>query len=167
MRQTYDILSCLGDIGGLTDCLLLASQLFLYPFTSYSLQTFLLSRLFRMQPLKTHVDYQINMSNLKKSSAKGAETMNQRKEIFIGQFASGHSSDLLNVKKLVDHIKRNFQQMLSFGRKKFCMHMLLSIFGCCEKNQSGKLSHRRYNWFLNKSKSIITKELDLKKFLTR
>ena len=54
MRETYDVLSWLGDIGGLTDCLIIIAKFILKPFTSFGLKTFLLSGLFRLQPLKTH-----------------------------------------------------------------------------------------------------------------
>ena len=80
MRETYDILSWLGDVGGLTDCLLLIGKFILKPFTSYSLQTFLLSGLFRMQPLNTHTEYQKNMSSMRESDNN---SMLQRKNVFL------------------------------------------------------------------------------------
>ena len=80
MRETYDILSWLGDVGGLTDCLLLIGKFILKPFTSYSLQTFLLSGLFRMQPLNTHNEYQQTMTSMRESNNN---SKSQRKEVFL------------------------------------------------------------------------------------
>ena len=53
-RQTYDFLTYLGDIGGLTDALLLLGKFFMAPFTGFSLQSILLRRLFRMLPSQSH-----------------------------------------------------------------------------------------------------------------
>ena len=80
MRETYDVLSWLGDVGGLTDCLLLIGKIILKPFTSYSLQTFLLSGLFRMQPLNTHLEYQTSLKTMRLSN-KNSDS--QRKDVFL------------------------------------------------------------------------------------
>ena len=37
MRETYDVLSWLGDIGGLTDCLLIIAKFIIKPFTNFGL----------------------------------------------------------------------------------------------------------------------------------
>ena len=80
MRETYDVLSFLGDVGGLTDCLLLIGKIILKPFTSYSLQTFLLSGLFRMQPLNTHNEYQKTMTSMRESNNN---SKSQQKDAFL------------------------------------------------------------------------------------
>ena len=49
-RETYDFLTWLGDIGGLTDALFYIGLFILKPYTIYNLQRILLSGLFRMLP---------------------------------------------------------------------------------------------------------------------
>ena len=49
-RQTYDILSWLGDLGGLVDALYYVTQALMIPYTSYALRSSLLRMLFRLQP---------------------------------------------------------------------------------------------------------------------
>ena len=96
MRETYGVLSWLGDIGGLTDCLLLLGRLLLKPFTSFSLQTFLLSGLFRLQPLKTHKQLIDSLQDLKSDlnrsrkdkHAAEIDEKEKRKDLFIRQFKS-------------------------------------------------------------------------------
>jgi len=53
-RETYGILEWLGDIGGLTDALILLGQFFLMPFNKFNLSSFLLTNLFRYQPSAIH-----------------------------------------------------------------------------------------------------------------
>ena len=48
-RQTYSLLDWLGDIGGLTDALLLILKIILYPYTVFTQRRFLLTNLFRFQ----------------------------------------------------------------------------------------------------------------------
>ena len=47
-RSTYDMLTWIGDIGGLTDALLLMLEFMLMPFMTFNLKSFLLTTLFRM-----------------------------------------------------------------------------------------------------------------------
>ena len=49
-RSTYDILDCLGDIGGLTDALVLIFRLIMMPVTTFNLKSFLLTIMFRLVP---------------------------------------------------------------------------------------------------------------------
>ena len=49
-RQTYDVLSWLGDLGGLIDALYYTIYFLLSPYTSYRLKSKMLRGLFRMQP---------------------------------------------------------------------------------------------------------------------
>lgn len=49
-RSTYDVLSWLGDIGGLVDCLLLIGRMFLLPMTTFNMHSILLTYLFRLVP---------------------------------------------------------------------------------------------------------------------
>lgn len=49
-RETYDLLSWLGDLGGLIDALYYVIFFFLKPFTTFRLSNLLLSSLFRMLP---------------------------------------------------------------------------------------------------------------------
>lgn len=53
-RQTYDVSTYLGDIGGLASILFMIGQVLIKPYNSFGLQTFLLTRLFRLQPSSTH-----------------------------------------------------------------------------------------------------------------
>ena len=53
-RQTYDFLTYLGDIGGLTDALHLLGKFLISPFSSFSLQSVLLGSLFRLLPSHPH-----------------------------------------------------------------------------------------------------------------
>ena len=48
-RQTYDLLTWLGDIGGLTDALLIIFGAFMRPFTEWNLSSLLLAKLFRIE----------------------------------------------------------------------------------------------------------------------
>ena len=63
-------------------------------------------------------------------------------------------------------MKRNFTQMLVIDRRKFWKHLILSLINCCRKKNK-KSSHDRYKWYLKKSKKTMTKDMDLRKFLTR
>ena len=47
-RSTYDVLTWIGDIGGLTDALVLLLEFILMPFMSFNLKSFLMTYLFRM-----------------------------------------------------------------------------------------------------------------------
>ena len=49
-RETYDLLTWLGDVGGIADALYLLGNIILMPFTAYSFQSNLLSRMFRLLP---------------------------------------------------------------------------------------------------------------------
>lgn len=53
-RETYDVLSWLGDIGGLIDALYYISNLILKPFSQFMLQSMLLRSLFRVQDPGVH-----------------------------------------------------------------------------------------------------------------
>ena len=59
----------MGDLGGLIEALSLIGKVFLKPFTSFRLQSFLLSSLFRMLPnqAKIKVDEQKLDASVKKS----------------------------------------------------------------------------------------------------
>ena len=70
----------------------------------------------------------------------------------------------MDIKKIITHMKRNFRQMASIDRQRFWMHIILTLRNCCKKKSN---SHSRYNWYLRKSESMITKELDLRKHLKR
>ena len=63
-------------------------------------------------------------------------------------------------------MKRNFTEMIAIGRRKYWQHLIGSLINCCRK-KSKDSSHNRYKWYLRKSESAITKEMDLRKFLTR
>ena len=52
-RETYDLLSWLGDIGGLIDALKYAVQFLLAPYAAFNAKSTLLKSLFRMKP---HLD---------------------------------------------------------------------------------------------------------------
>ena len=56
--------------------------------------------------------------------------------------------------------------MLAIDRRDFWKYILLSLINCCGK-KSKNSSHNRYKWYLRKSQSTVTKEMDLRKFLTR
>ena len=45
-RSTYSILECLGDIGGLVECIYYGCYCLLFPFTKFALDSKLLSNLF-------------------------------------------------------------------------------------------------------------------------
>ena len=47
-RSTYDFLTWMSDIGGLTDAILLLAEIIIAPFTVFNLKSFLLNSLFRM-----------------------------------------------------------------------------------------------------------------------
>ena len=49
-RETYDLLSWLGDIGGLIDALKYAVQFIMAPYAAFSAKSTLLKSLFRMKP---------------------------------------------------------------------------------------------------------------------
>ena len=49
-RNTYDMLSYLGDVGGLTDMLFLIAQLIMKPFTGFTYSSTLLAMMFRLLP---------------------------------------------------------------------------------------------------------------------
>ena len=55
-RQTYDVLSWLGDLGGLIDALYYIIYFLLSPYTSYRLKSKILRGLFRMQPHQENDD---------------------------------------------------------------------------------------------------------------
>ena len=63
-------------------------------------------------------------------------------------------------------MKQNFKTMLAIDRRQYWKYIVLSLISCCRK-KSKDSSHNRYKWFLQKSESSITKEMDLRKFLTR
>ena len=46
-RQTYDVLSLVGDVGGLVDGLLYVGAFLMWPYSTYKLRAYLLSSLFR------------------------------------------------------------------------------------------------------------------------
>ena len=56
--------------------------------------------------------------------------------------------------------------MLAIDRRQFWKYLLLSMINCCRKKDKDS-SHNRYKWYLRKSQSTVTKEMDLRKFLTR
>ena len=56
MRGTYDVLSFVGDVGGLADGLLMLINFILSPYTSFKLKSYLLSHLFRRLPENVHED---------------------------------------------------------------------------------------------------------------
>ena len=53
-RETYDVLSFIGDVGGLADGLLMLFSFLLSPYTSFKLRSYLLSHLFRRLPENVH-----------------------------------------------------------------------------------------------------------------
>ena len=63
-------------------------------------------------------------------------------------------------------MKRNFTEMIAIGRRQYWQHLIGSLINCCRK-KSKNSPHNRYKWYLRKSQSVITKEMDLRKFLTR
>lgn len=56
MRDTYDFLSFIGDVGGLADGLLMLVSFLLSPYTSFTLRSYLLTGLFRRLPENVHGD---------------------------------------------------------------------------------------------------------------
>ena len=92
--------------------------------------------------------------------------MQERTETFTKQFVSQSNGQLLDVNNIVDHMKRNFTEMIAIGRRKYWQHLIGSLINCCRK-KSKNSPHNRYKWYLRKSQSMITKEMDLRKFLTR
>ena len=67
MRETYDVLSWLGDIGGLTDALRILAQLLLRPFTSFHFASFLLSKLFLAKPDKSKESTSSRLQSLRRA----------------------------------------------------------------------------------------------------
>ena len=61
-RSTYNILECLGDIGGLMDALVLICKIVMLPITTLNLKSFLLTIMFRLVPSRKCID-QENYSN--------------------------------------------------------------------------------------------------------
>ena len=55
-RSTYDILDCLGDVGGLMDILVLIFKIIMLPFTTFNLKSFLLTTMFRLVPSRESLD---------------------------------------------------------------------------------------------------------------
>ena len=53
-RETYDLLSWLGDVGGLTDAFLLICSFILAPFKKFNTSSFILQFLFRYLPSAVH-----------------------------------------------------------------------------------------------------------------
>ena len=92
--------------------------------------------------------------------------MQERTETFTKQFVSESNGQLLDVNNIVDHMKRNFTEMIAIGRRTYWQHLIGSLINCCRK-KSKNSPHNRYKWYLRKSQSVITKEMDLRKFLTR
>ena len=84
-----------------------------------------------------------------------------KKEIFINQFSDHKNRELLDDRKIVAHMKRNFTQMLSIGQRKYLVNLLCTLVNCCRMK-----SKDQYKWYMEKSQSAITQDLDLRKFLT-
>ena len=51
-RSTYDILDCLGDVGGLMDAIVTICKIIMLPVTTFNLKRFLLTIMFRLVPSK-------------------------------------------------------------------------------------------------------------------
>ena len=66
-------------------------------------------------------------------------------------------------KQILSHIKRNFQKMKKIDKQGFFIYLLNALCCFCRKHSKA----HRYNWWLNKSQSSITKEMDLRKFIFR
>lgn len=64
-RSTYDILSWLGDLGGLNEALVRIVGLFLKPFTLYNLGSTMLVALFKLLPQGVHFSSKEGNSILK------------------------------------------------------------------------------------------------------
>ena len=60
MRETYDVLTFVGDVGGLADGLLMLFSFMLSPYTSFKLRSYLLTHLFRRLPENVHIDKNAN-----------------------------------------------------------------------------------------------------------
>ena len=75
MRDTYDVLSFVGDIGGLVDGLMMLGSFLLSPYTSFKLRSYLLSHLYRRLPERVHEGEKADEKN--DESAKIGETGKQ------------------------------------------------------------------------------------------
>lgn len=54
-RQTYSMLDWLGDIGGLTDALVLILAALVYPISTFALKAKLLASIFRFRESERHL----------------------------------------------------------------------------------------------------------------
>lgn len=79
-RETYDLLTWMGDIGGLADCLYYFCHFVLMPFTTFTFNSALLRSIFRLLPKAVHVDARI--SNADKKVFKPHLSNSQRRRSF-------------------------------------------------------------------------------------
>ena len=57
------MLSWLGDVGGIADALYLFGHFLMMPYTAYSMQSNLLSRMFRLLPKDVHPDRELQQTD--------------------------------------------------------------------------------------------------------
>ena len=70
-RETYGLLDCLGDVGGLYDALQLIAEVLLIPLTNYAYQSLLLNNIFHRKIDKK--DLKIKQKDVKLSQVKNIE----------------------------------------------------------------------------------------------
>lgn len=162
-RETYDILSWLGDIGGLIDSLYYLIFLLLKPFSKFSLSSLLLGSLFRVQPKGTHlhegevlvVDGGLgrheteNRNRLKKvknydQSTELMKKYESQRHKFVMEFKEKDKKaekEYIYSQEIVKHLKRNFQNFKTIKPMRFVRYAagtFLSKFSCtkrCSKMQ--------------------------------
>lgn len=99
------------------------------------------------------------------------EKYKEQRRKFIKQFKSDPNSGLSSIsyEEIVSHLKRNFQNFKAIKRQNYVMYLctvLLGLFKCCRVcKQDSQL--QKFEKFMRKSQSLIDKELDFKKFITR
>ena len=91
------------------------------------------------------------------------QNQDSKKLQFQNQFSQHGNSEKFDDKTIISHFKQNFQKMKVIKKQSFCRYISNALFSFCQK----KSREKRYNWWLSKSRSLITKEMDLKKFILR
>ena len=136
-RDTYDLLSWLGDIGGLTDALFLIGSFLLSPFKKFKSSSYLLQTLFRYQPSDNRPTVPVD---------DGGTDRLYREKSFRAQFSiKNQLGEALRNDDVVKHLNRNFMSKknvtpLNFGR--YCLSYLTC---CCPKKDPVS---RRYDKFI-------------------
>ena len=106
-RETYGILEWLGDIGGLTDALILIGKFLLLPFNTFNLSSFLLQNLFRYLPSNVHSSNQVD--GLGEKRIRRANTFHAK---FSGQSAlpiEDEQGPKMRNDDVVKHMRQNYK----------------------------------------------------------